>query len=50
MEAFTWDGELTFCLGFDDSLVDYGLVREVLGTVREVTEVLLASGAVAAAA
>ncbi|KAK4703467.1 hypothetical protein P7C70_g2755, partial [Phenoliferia sp. Uapishka_3] len=40
MEAFTWDGRLTFCLGFDDFCVEPKLVDEILSQVQQVGEAL----------
>ncbi|BGP40436.1 hypothetical protein JCM10449v2_004398 [Rhodotorula kratochvilovae] len=40
LEAFTWDGRVTLCLGVDDGLMDPKLVDELLEGVRELAEVV----------
>lgn len=40
MEAFTWDEQLTFCLGFDDLVVEPTLVRAILSEVEQIGTVL----------
>ncbi|GAA5833902.1 hypothetical protein JCM9279_001656 [Rhodotorula babjevae] len=44
LEAFTWDGRMTLCLGVDDGLIDPGLVDELLGGVRELGEAVAREG------
>ncbi|GAA6000043.1 hypothetical protein JCM10207_006027 [Rhodosporidiobolus poonsookiae] len=41
MEALTWDGQITLCLGVDDQLVSAEVVERLLGGVRELGEVLV---------
>lgn len=44
LEAFTWDGMVTLCLGVDDGLMDPALVDELLGGVRELGEAVAQEG------
>ncbi|GAA5944137.1 hypothetical protein JCM3775_001076 [Rhodotorula graminis] len=46
LEAFTWDGQVTLCLGVDDGLMDPRLVDELLEGVRELGEAVAHEGGV----
>ncbi|BGP16576.1 hypothetical protein JCM10213v2_004578 [Rhodosporidiobolus nylandii] len=43
LEALTWDGMITFCLGVDDGLIAPELVERLLGGVKELAEVVARS-------
>ncbi|GAA5820524.1 hypothetical protein JCM11251_003028 [Rhodosporidiobolus azoricus] len=40
LEALTWDGQITLCLGVDDGLIDGEMVERLLEGVREAGEVV----------
>ncbi|KAM0752395.1 hypothetical protein T439DRAFT_379461 [Meredithblackwellia eburnea MCA 4105] len=41
MEAFTWNKQLTFCLGYDDQVVEAALVDEILSQIEEIGKVIV---------
>ncbi|KAK4335170.1 hypothetical protein RTBOTA2_003931 [Rhodotorula toruloides] len=44
LEAFTWDGMITVCLGVDDQLIPLDVVDELLSGIKALAEVIASEG------
>lgn len=40
LEAFTWDGSINICFGFDDTVLEPAIVHEVLSQVQRIGDAL----------